>query len=84
MVKQGLLVEHNRAPSNGLAFSCRERAAQISIKKGAILRAKRSTATPCSAAAVLLYPDTFSSFTVSVYGMYLRHLILSAHLLFFK
>ena len=32
---------------NGLAFSCRERAAQTSIKKRATLRAKRSTATPC-------------------------------------
>jgi hypothetical protein len=31
---------------NGLAFSCRERAAQDAFKKPAILRAKRSTATP--------------------------------------
>ena len=38
-------------PPNGLAFSCRERAAQASLKKGAILRAKRSTATPCWTAA---------------------------------
>ena len=32
-------------PPNGMAFSCRKRAAQASIKKRAILRAKRSTAT---------------------------------------
>ena len=36
---------------NGTAFSCRERAARASIKKPPILRAKRSTATPGSAAA---------------------------------
>jgi len=32
-------------PPNGLAFSCRERAAQDYIKKPTISRAKRSTAT---------------------------------------
>jgi len=31
---------------NGLAFSCRERAAQDHIKKATISRAKRSTAMP--------------------------------------
>jgi len=35
---------------NGLVFSCRERAAQNDFKKARISRAKRSTATPCSAA----------------------------------
>jgi hypothetical protein len=36
-----------RKRPNGLAFSCRERAAQDDFKKGPISRAKRSTATPC-------------------------------------
>ena len=36
-------------PPNGLAFSCRERAAQDGFKKGPISRAKRSAATTITA-----------------------------------
>ena len=46
-------MEYDGMPPNGLAFSCRERAAQNGVKKPTILRAKRSTATPCWVAARL-------------------------------
>src|SRR6266545_4204947 len=36
-------MEYDGMPPNGLAFSCRERAAQNGVKKPTILRAKRST-----------------------------------------
>jgi hypothetical protein len=39
-------VDHAPRTPNGLAFSCRERAAQDHLKKAAISRAKRSTAMP--------------------------------------
>ena len=39
-----------------MAFSCRKRAAQASLKKRAILRAKRSTATPCWASTIACRP----------------------------
>ena len=42
--------DHAPRTPNGLAFSCRKRTAQDHIKKATISRAKRSTATPCSAA----------------------------------
>jgi hypothetical protein len=44
-----VVAQRERKPPNGLAFSCGERAAQDDFKKARILRAKRSTATPCSA-----------------------------------
>src|SRR4051812_40943298 len=49
--QKGLAIALPRVP-NGLGISCRERAAQDGLKMQAILRAKRSAACPCSAAAV--------------------------------
>jgi hypothetical protein len=41
------LASITQVPPNGLAFSCRERAAQGEFKIRTISRAKRSTAMPC-------------------------------------
>jgi hypothetical protein len=43
--------EHDALPSNALRFTRRERAARDNLKKPTILRAKRSGASACSAAA---------------------------------
>jgi len=50
-LKVGIGLDERRP--NGLAFSCRERAAQGGFKKGTISRAKRSTAMPCWTAALV-------------------------------